>query len=537
VHPVRTSFLSTVCVDAPSPQGAIVPARPTRTLAALAAVVLPLGLLAGAGTPAYAAPVPLSPCVDPDNTRPVVTAVTLSKATVDTTAGTDAVDVTVAESDAGGPGAASGVASVRMTLVGPPGGFATEGLVRMTDAGGGSWTVHLVLPRGLAPGEYRPQLTVVDRAGNYRSYGSGADAVPGDPALHVASVADRAAPALASLRLSTTSLSTRRTAKNLVVRVHATDARAGVKRIAVAAAADSRRVATARLRLVSGTANDGRWRGTLRIPRYMGDATWRLVSVGLADRLVNVRNLSAGDLRRLAGRRHVDRSFRVRSRSDAARPTARPATFSVPAVDVTAADQQVVVRVRASDDAAGVAALRLRLLDPGSSDGGFDTAMTRVSGTVRDGVWQSVVTITQCGTVGGTWTAQLKLTDAAGRSRQYLSGQPTLAVTARDNLVPQVVRTYVSGAPVLSFSEDVTGITATSATVYDDAGNDVAGAWSCTDVTGAVAACSVGSVRTATFTPVPSFAATGPLYVELNPDGSLGVTDLAGNPVGRRYIL
>ncbi len=507
------------------------PARPIRTLAAVPVLALLLGLLAG--TPAYAAPVALSPCVDPDNTRPVVTAVTLSKTSADTTAGADAVDVTVAASDPGGPGPAGGVASVSLQLAGTPGTFATPRSVRMVDTGGGSWSAHVVLPRGLAPGRYRPQVTVVDGAGNYRSYGAGSEDVPGSPVLDIASIADRAAPRLASLRLSTTALSTRRTAKVMVVRVHATDARAGLLRVDVAASADRRRVVSTALRLVSGSAADGRWRGTLRIPRYLGNATWRIVSVGLADRVLNVRNLTAGDL----DRTRVDRSFRVRSRPDAAAPTARRATFSATAVDVTAGDQQVVVQVHARDDAAGVSAVRLRLLDPTDVDGGFDTAMARVSGTARDGIWQATVTLGQCGTVAGTWTAQLKLTDAAGRSRQYLSGQPALAVTARDNLVPQVVRTYVSGAPVLSFSEDVTGITATSAPVHDAAGNDVPGGWSCTDASGSVAACAGGSVRTATFTPLPTFVATGQVFVVLNPDGSLGVTDLAGNPVGRRYTL
>ena len=207
------------------------------------------------------------------------------------------------------------------------------------------------------------------------------------------------------------------------------------------------------------------------------------------------------------------------------------------AVDVTAGDQPVVVRVHARDDASGVAALRLRLLDPDQVDGGFDTAMTRVSGTARDGIWQATVTLGQCGTVAGTWTAQLKLTDAAGRSRQYLSGQPTLAVTARDNLVPQVVRTYVlrrAGAVVLRGR-------------HRDLRDQRAGLRrrrqrrpGCLVVRRRfrrAVSCAVGSVRTATYTPVPSFAPTGQLFVELNPDGSLGVTDLAGNPVGRRYVV
>ena len=513
------------------------PDRSVRSLAALAGLALPLGLLVVGGSPAYGAPVPLSPCVDPDNSRPVVTAVTLSKTATDTTRRSDAVDVTVAASDAGGPGAASGIASITVQLWGPSGNFAPEQPVTMADAGAGTWTAHLVIPRGISFGTYRPVLTVTDGAGNYRSYGSGAEDVPGNPELGNTSIQDRTPPRLGRVRLSPSRVDTRRHAATIVVKVHALDARAGVKRILVNASADRRRDAFTFLQRVSGTANDGLWRGTLRIPRYMGNATWKVRRLGVVDGVINVRNYSYHDLGLLAQRHHVDRAVQVRSRADSARPTAGKATFSVSAVDVTAGDQQVVVRVPARDDASGVAALRVRLLDPEHTDGGFDTSLARVSGTARNGIWQALVTIPRCGTVGGTWTAQLKVTDATGRNRQYFAGQPTLVVTARDNLVPQVVRTYVSGAPVLTFSEDVTGISGTSAQIYDSARNDVPGAWSCTDAAGAVAACAVGSVRTATYVPAPTFALTGQLFVELNPDGSLGVTDLAGNPVGRRYIV
>src|SRR4029078_3272833 len=40
-----------------APQGALMPARPLRTLAAVVGLAVPLGLLAGTGSPAYAAPV------------------------------------------------------------------------------------------------------------------------------------------------------------------------------------------------------------------------------------------------------------------------------------------------------------------------------------------------------------------------------------------------------------------------------------------------------------------------------------------------
>jgi hypothetical protein len=50
-----------------------------------------------------------------------------------------------------------------------------------------------------------------------------------------------------------------------------------------------------------------------------------------------------------------------------------------------------------------------------------------------------------------------------------------------------------------------------------------------------VTSCATGTVRRATFTPTGT--TSGQLFVLLNPEHSLGVTDLAGNPVGRRYWL
>ena len=163
-------------------------------------------------------------------------------------------------------------------------------------------------------------------------------------------------------------------------------------------------------------------------------------------------------------------------------------------------------------------------------------ALHRTSGSRRDGVWSAAVTISTCA-IGGSWRTELEVTDRSLRSRQYRAGLPTLEVVANDNLAPTVVRTSTaSGTPVLDFDEDVTGITPTSAPVIAaDGGAPVAGAWTCTDVTGATTSCATGTVRRAAFT--PAAPATSQLFVLLNPEHSLGVTDLAGNPVGRRYTV
>jgi hypothetical protein len=59
--------------------------------------------------------------------------------------------------------------------------------------------------------------------------------------------------------------------------------------------------------------------------------------------------------------------------------------------------------------------------------------------------------------------------------------------------------------------------------------------WTCADVFGSPTSCASGTVRRAAFT--PAAPTTGQLFVLLNPEHTLGVTDLAGNPVGRRYTL
>jgi serine protease len=500
--------------------------------AAALGAALQLGVLAG--PPAQAAAVALSPCADPDNGDPVVTSVVLGAASVDTTGAPATVDVTVSATDAGGPGAPSGVERLTVYLAAANGATTPERPVVATAAAEGTWQARLTLPRGVQPGVYRPAVWVTDGAGNWASYGPGGTATPGDPAITVTSVPDVTPPRLQSLQLSATRVDTRRRAAEVTVTARATDAGAGVTRVIVYAVADRRRSTSTFLHRVKGSAQNGRWRGSLHIPRYMGDRTWR-ITAGVVDAVVNPRSYSPRALAVLDRDHHVDRSFVVRSRPDNARPTSSPATFSVSAVDATTGDQDVVVRVRARDDASGVARLRLRLLDPPETDGELDTYLHRVSGTRRNGVWQATVTIPQCG-VAGTWSAQVEVTDRAGRGRQYLSGQPTLQVTTRDNVVPIVARAAdAAGDPVLTFSEDVTGVTATSATAHDAAGAAVPGTWACADATGAVVSCATGALRRATFTPHPS--AAGQIYLTLNPEGSLGVTDLAGNPVGRRRTV
>jgi hypothetical protein len=468
--------------------------------------------------------------VPSDNGDPVVGSATSSPSTVDTTRRTAVVALTVIVTDTGGPGEPSGVGRVLAQLWGPQGKVAPENPVRMQHGAGDSWTARLAVPRGSVPGTYAARLAVHDLAGNVALVGAGTDVPLPSAVVRVTSVADAAAPRLMTLRLSRTTVDTRTKPAHLTVTARATDGRAGVRRVLVTAGND-RRSTSVLLQRVAGTAADGRWRGTLTVPRWLGPTTLRL-QVGVVDGVLNVRTYGSAALGAL---RHADRAITVRSRSDTSAPRAA-LTVTPTAVDVRSQAQVVTLQVHARDAGSGVAGVSVLLLDPDPSDGRRQVTLQRVSGSPRDGLWSGTVSVPTCA-IGGTWHSQLAVTDESMRSQQYRVGLPTLEVVANDNLAPTVVRTSTSsGAPVLDFDEDVTGITSDSALVIE-AGDSAqrVGAWSCTDGLGAVTSCANGTVRRATFTPTGT--TSGQLFVLLNPEHSLGVTDLAGNPVGRRYSL
>ncbi len=514
------------------------PIRPRQLLTAAVLAALPLGVVPAHAAPPAAPTVPLSDCVSADNGDPSVTTATVSPSAVSTRSGPRSVDLTVSAADSGGPGAASGVAAVSAQLSSPGRQTVPEDAVAMTLGSDGAWHARLVVPRGVTPGVYQPYVVVSDDAGNGVAYGAGTDrALPGTD-VTVTSKQDSTRPRLTRLHLRHGRVDTRRAPARVRVVARATDGNAGVSRILVTAG-HGRRSAQAMLHLARGTARDGTWRGRLVVPRFLGrNVTWKVTGVAVVDTVVNVRTYTPRRLARLDRSHHVDRIFRVRSTGDSAAPSATGLTVSPGSVDVRAADVPATLRVRAADGSSPVTAVRVRLLDPGSADDWIDTELRRVSGAPRDGWWEATVTMPRC-SIAGTWTSQVRVTDSAERTRQVLSGLPTLEVVAGDHVVPRVVRTFDgAGRVVLDFSEDVTGISAASAPVRAlSDGSDVAGAWTCADSAGAPVACATGALRRATFTPHPTVAPLGQLVVELNPEHSLGVTDLAGNPAGRRYTL
>ena len=507
--------------------------RPGWLLVLAACLIAPATALTTAG-PAAAA-VPLSGCASSDNGLPTVTAATVTPSVVSTSTRPGAVDVSATVTDTGGPGPASGVAQVFVQLVGPAGRQLPERPLRMAPSGAEAWAAQVAIPVGTSPGTWLPVLVAVDVAGNSTTARLDGDTDP-TAELEVHGTADTVAPLLVGLRLDRHRVDTRPHAAVVQVTARVRSGLAQPKRVTITAASGPR-FATVPLHRVRGSAGGSTWLGPLRIPTWVGDGRW-VLRAGLVDRVGNVRQYSAANLATLGRRHHVDGSFVVKSRVDRRQPSATGLTFAPPSVDVSTGDVQVQATLRARDAASGVVGVQLRLFDPDDSGVIVDTRLLLTAGTAHDGTWQAAATIPHCGADPGTWNAQLLVTDRSGRVHHYFAGQPTVVVTNTDTVAPRVVRTSTAtGLPVLDFSEDVTGISAASAPVISRAdGSALPGTWRCDDASAAPVSCTSGAVRRATYSSPASVPPEGS-SVELNPEHDLSLTDLAGNPVGRRYFV
>lgn len=220
-----------------------------------------------------------------------------------------------------------------------------------------------------------------------------------------------------------------------------------------------------------------------------------------------------------------------------------------------AVGKRVTVTLRAVDARSGVQGVEAFFWEPDGNSGRSST-LQRVAGTRRNGVWRGVHMVARCIAQAGALRLTVDVTDGSGNTRTYrrtalaANGWPSrVAVRADDHSRPSAFATSDSvrrtGPIRIEFSEHVNGITANSIVVRRLFGNDldftngpvVPGTWACRDGSKALANCETGRVLTAGFTPTQPLLASAFYSVTPNPEFSLGVTDLAGNPVPREQIL
>ncbi|HSV37212.1 MAG TPA: Ig-like domain-containing protein [Nocardioidaceae bacterium] len=465
-----------------------------------------------------------------DNGDPVLDSLSIDPDGVDVSTGAKTVTITATAHDTSGPGAASGISTLNTTLV-PPAGSKSV-FVSLQHTVGSTWVGTAKFPRYTAPGLWSmAYFQVTDKAGNYKQYNPGTFPLGAETTVPVVSVEDTTGATLTSLSLTPGSVDTRRRTKSITVTATATDDLSGVNRVqAFAKRGDFS--ASAYMTKVQGTQNT--FRGKMEIRTWAGTGVWQLQGVQVVDNVENYHFYNYAAL----GFGGFKRTFSVTSRADTADPKILSFSKSAKVLDVRTRRQTLSLTVRALDKRSGIASVDVAFSSP---DGVYSlgTNLKLVSGTSKLGTWKGVAIFLPCGVTPGRWKVGVYAYDKAGN--QVFQQQKTIRIRAQDHTTPEVTLATTSPGvndPVtLRFNEAVNGITTTSVVVHR-AFQDlvVGGTWACKNVAGTATSCVNGQVRTALFTPIEPMAAGADYSLSVNGPGSLGVTDLAGNPFRDKYL-
>jgi hypothetical protein len=155
-----------------------------------------------------------------------------------------------------------------------------------------------------------------------------------------------------------------------------------------------------------------------------------------------------------------------------------------------------------------------------------------VSGNGHDGIWSVTAVVDSCLAASGTFRPGVFAEDRIRRVDRELPG---LTVVAADRRTPEFDPRGLDeqGRVQVQFTEPVNGISEESMPVRDLATRQpVPGTWTCYG-DGGETSCLTGRVDGVAFAPVTPLPSGAQYEVLVNPSGSLGVTDLAGNPAHR----
>jgi hypothetical protein len=475
--------------------------------------------------------VPVSDCWPTDNGDPVLTALSISPTVVDVTTGRADVTFRATADDSGGPGALTGVRRIRVAY----GRSAAESLRLATlhrdDAGG--WVGSLPFYPGSGPAGARTvtDVRVEDWAGNERSYPR-AELVAMGFAVDfelVAPVADRAKPRLRSLQVSRATIDLRTRGRTVTFLARLTDDVSGVTGAEIYLQGTTEHLAA--MHRVRGTRLDGWWRGRITFGAWEPRGR-RSITVDVTDGRNRSISLDPGALEK----RGLPSQLRVLARSDRDAPTVT-ASVSPAAVDVRTTGASVHVVVRGSDRTSGISEVRAGFYGPEYVGGSPQVVLRRVSGTAQRGRWEGDINLSRCTSPAGTWQLYVYAIDRAVNSAPEVSGV-TVQVQALDHIRPtaEVAGASTPDDPLtLRFSEDVTNLGGTETQVRGGPEGEpegvVPGSWVCRTFSGTAVDCATGAVRLATFTPTQPWPLGSYFHADLAPSGTVGVRDLAGNPV------
>jgi hypothetical protein len=167
--------------------------------------------------------------------------------------------------------------------------------------------------------------------------------------------------------------------------------------------------------LASGGPRDGWWEYVLTVPRYTPAGAMHA-------------DISVNDAAGRWGSESMGTLTIANSDPDSVGPAVSVTALTPRSIDVTTSSKSVQVSVRVVDTKSGVSDLGICLLQPGVAtssypDPLFDTVVceegvSRVSGTVRDGVWSTKLTVPK-GSPGGVYNLSVFAEDRIGNELSY----------------------------------------------------------------------------------------------------------------------
>lgn len=229
---------------------------------------------------------------------------------------------------------------------------------------------------------------------------------------------DKVAPKVLGVTFSPSSIDTTKTDVKVKVRVRITDD-LGAVRVQGHVVDEVPNVGASfympSMSLVSGGPRDGWWEYALTVPRYTPAGAMHA-------------DISVNDAAGRWGSESMGTLTVANSDPDSVGPAVSVTALTPRSIDVTTSSKSVQVSVRVVDAKSGVSDLGICLLQPGvatssNPDPLFDTVacdegVSRVSGTARDGIWSTKLTVPK-GSPGGVYNLSVFAEDRIGNELSY----------------------------------------------------------------------------------------------------------------------
>ena len=266
-------------------------------------------------------------------------------------------------------------------------------------------------------------------------------------------------PVITSLTQSTDTVDVRTKSARITFTAKATDT-VDIKRVVLSVASPFHRTprpATVNLALTSGTAKDGTWTGTLTVPRFSQNGTWKITGIDPWDAGGGgwgySTDTSSGGQDWGAG---WARTYRVISKNDLTAPTVTSVKLSHGIANTTSQTQTLVATVVAGDNLSGVRTIRVSgsVTVNGVSYSTRGGLLTLVSPIAKSHAYK-VSFLVPKGVGGGTHTWSLLVTfsdavaNAGSLDRAHLLAKhftSTFKVVSKTDLTPPKL-TSVSMSP------------------------------------------------------------------------------------------